>query len=644
MNILSVENITKSYGVKVLFERISFGLAEGEKIGLVGVNGTGKSTLLKVVAGMEAVDSGKITRVNNLHLEYLSQNPVFDPEATVLQQVFKGNSPLMQLLRDYETTVDLLNSQPANTEWQKRVLSLGQQMDALAAWQVESEAKAVLTKLGIVDFNARVAELSGGQRKRVALAGALITPADLLILDEPTNHIDNETVAWLEQYLNKHRAALIMVTHDRYFLDRVVTTMLELERGQLYHYQGNYSKYLEIKVEQTEQAASVERKRQNILRNELAWIRRGAKARSTKQKARIERYEQLKAEKPELLPDKLEISVAASRLGRKVIELEGITKQFTGQTLIKDFSYIFTRHDRIGIIGPNGSGKSTLLNIITGRTDPDGGRVELGQTVKIGYFTQENPVIDQDLKVIDYIKEVAEYLPTADGQMISAGQMLTRFLFPSQVQWTPIAKLSGGEKRRLFLLRVLMGAPNVLLLDEPSNDLDIQTLTILEDYLDDFPGTLIVVSHDRYFLDRTVEKIFAFREDGQIVEFTGNYTDYQDSIQSQLPEPAVTVKTGPGQKNKPAGAKKADRPLKFSFNEQREYDQIEGVINGVEEELALVNKKIDQAASQYELLQELLEVKQGLEKRLEDLLERWTYLTELAEQIEKSKHRTVSPT
>ncbi|MEW6697761.1 MAG: ABC-F family ATP-binding cassette domain-containing protein [Bacillota bacterium] len=639
MNLLTVENLTKSYGVKILFEQISFGIAEGEKIGLVGVNGTGKSTLLKVLTGLEKADHGKITMLNNLHIEYLPQNPTFYQEATVLQQVFKGNSSVMQLLRDYEKTVELLTSEPDNQTLQKRMLHLGQQMDAMDAWQLESEAKTILTKLGVADFNSCVATLSGGQRKRVALAGALINQADLLILDEPTNHIDNETVAWLEQYLSKRKGALLMITHDRYFLDRVATTILELDRGNLYHYTGNYSKFLELKVEREEQQQSSERKRQNILRNELAWIRRGAKARTTKQKARIDRFNKLNEEKADLSSDKLEISVGASRLGKKVIIIEHISKGFDQRVLIQDFSYIFARDDRVGIIGPNGSGKSTLLNMIAGTAEPDSGRVELGQTVKIGYFSQENIEMNQEMKVIEYIKEVAEYLPTSEGELISASQMLNRFLFPPNVQWTPIARLSGGEKRRLYLLRVLMGAPNVLLLDEPSNDLDIQTLTILEDYLDEFPGALIVVSHDRYFLDRTVEKIFAFGENGRINDFVGNYSDYEDFLSSQANESDNKEVKLNQDKGNPSAEKKKDRPLKFTYKEQKEYEQIEVIINGAEEELGAVNERINQAGSDYGLLQELLELQKGLEIRLEELLERWTYLNELAEQIEKNKSR-----
>lgn len=639
MHLLTVENLAKSFGVKDLFTEVTFGISEGEKVGLVGINGTGKSTFLKVLAGLEPPDQGKITKANNLQIEYLSQNPVFDPLATVLQQVFKGNSPVMQLLRDYETTLELLNAQPDNQELQSKILRLGQQMDEMDAWQLESEAKTILTKLGIADFAAPVATLSGGQRKRVAMAGALINPADLLILDEPTNHIDNETVAWLEQYLNRRKGALLMITHDRYFLDRVVNTILELDRGKLYRYEGNYSKFLELKLDREEREHASELKRQNLLRNELVWIKRGAKARTTKQKARIQRFEKLQAEKVAAAAEKMDIAVGASRLGSKVILLEHISKGFE-RPLIQDFSYIFTRHDRVGIIGPNGSGKSTLLNIIAGRLEPDSGKLEHGQTVKIGYFAQENTEMAEDLRVIDYIKEVAEYLPTLDGELISASQMLNRFLFTPDVQWTPIAKLSGGERRRLYLLRVLMGAPNVLLMDEPSNDLDVQTLTILEDYLDEFPGALIVVSHDRYFLDRTVEKLFTFGENGNIEEFTGNYSDYQDYLDN-LPVEPTTSQDAPTKKQDaaPPPEKTKQRPLKFTFKEQKEYEQIDDLIAEAETELTAVQQQVNAAASDYTLLQKLLSQQQTLEHRLEELMDRWTYLNELAEEIEQHKKR-----
>ncbi len=595
MNLLSVENIAKGYGIKTLFSDISFGLEEGDKIGLIGINGAGKSTLLKVVAGVETPDKGQVVVGNTVRTAYLPQNPAFDDEATVLQQVFQGSD-----------------------------------VPAAEAWQVESEAKTILTKLGICDFEARVGTLSGGQRKRVALAAALINPAELLILDEPTNHIDNEAVGWLEQYLNRRKGTLLMITHDRYFLDRVVNRIFELDRGRLFSYTGNYSKYLEFKVAREEQEQSSELKRLNLWRNELAWIKRGAKARTTKQKARIDRFARLEAERPEVRPDKIEISVGASRLGKKVIALEHISKGFAGSKYIDDFSCAFSRDDRVGIIGSNGIGKSTLLNIIAGRLGPDSGIVDRGQTVKTGFFSQENKEMDESMRVIEYIKEEAEYLPTADGKLISAAQMLERFLFPSELQWAPIAKISGGERRRLHLLRVLMGAPNVLLLDEPTNDLDIQTLTILEDYLDDFPGAVIVVSHDRYFLDRVVEKILAFTGNGRITTYFGNYSEYLASARSQAAGADRSSRPGAlSNLNKP-------RPLKFTFKEQKEYEQIDDDIAGVEKQLQDVKIKIDQAGSDFALLQELLTVQQSLEQQLDERLERWTYLNELAEDIARN--------
>lgn len=639
MNLLSVENLSKSYVEKILFNNISFGIEEGDKIGLIGVNGTGKSTFLKVLAGIDFPDQGTVTVGNNVRIEYLPQNPNFDDDATVLQQVFKGIAPVMQVLREYEHTVEMINNTPGDNKLQKKLILLSQQMDALDAWQLESEAKTILTKLGIANFTEKVGKLSGGQRKRIALASALINPAELLILDEPTNHIDNETVDWLEQYLNKRKGALIMVTHDRYFLDRVVNRIIELDRGRLYSYSGNYSKFLELKVEREEQQQASEKKRQNILRNELAWIKRGAKARTTKQKARIDRFEKLQQEKPEIAADKLEIPVGASRLGKKVIELEHISKGFAGSKLIEDFSYLCLQDDRVGIIGPNGSGKSTLLNIVSGSLNPDSGTVERGETVKIGYFSQENNELDESLRAIDYIKEEAEVIPTADGKLISASQMLQRFLFPPSVQWTPIAKLSGGERRRLYLLRVLMGAPNVLLLDEPTNDLDIQTLTILEDYLDEFPGAVIVVSHDRYFLDRIVDKIFAFEGNGVVTQYLGDYSEYQEyskirslELENSKAESDIVKKENNTEKPK-------DRRLKFTFKEQKEYAEIDGIIAHLEKELKEVNARINQAGSDFALLQELVEIQQGLEKQLDELLERWTYLNELAEEIARDNNK-----
>lgn len=634
MNIISIENLAKSYGEKILFNEVTFGIEGGEKLGLIGVNGTGKSTFLKVIAGLEAADQGQVIMGSAITVEYLPQAPEFSGEETVLSQVFCGRAPVMQVLREYEQTVEVAEQQPQAVAIQKKLIQLGQQMDSLGGWQLESEGKAILMKLGITDFSAKVGTLSGGQRKRVALARALVTPSDLLILDEPTNHIDNDTVDWLEQYLQKRKGALLMVTHDRYFLDRVANRIIELDRGQLYSYAGNYSQFLELKLAREEQRDASERKRQNLLRNELVWIRRGAQARSTKQKARIQRFEELSSEKVESTEPKLQVSIGSSRLGRKIIELSHIRHGFDSRPLIEDFSYIVLKDDRVGIVGPNGSGKSTLLNIITGKITPDGGVVDIGQTVKIGYFSQENIELDETKTVLDCIKAEANFLTTADGEMISASQMLERFLFSSGVQWTPVAKLSGGEKRRLQLLKVLMGAPNVLLLDEPTNDIDIQTLTVLEDYLDDFAGAVILVSHDRYFLDRLVDKVFAFEADGRITQYVGGYSDYRTA--SLLRAEVTNMNKQADEKKQAIPQPPKERLRKFTFKEQREFEQIDDQIAGVETELRDVIARINTVGSDYELLRELSQRQQDIEQKLEELLERWTYLNKLAEEISQA--------
>lgn len=636
MNLISIENICKSYSDKILFDNVSLGINDGEKIGLLGVNGTGKSTLLKIISGLEVPDSGKIIVGNDISIEYLSQNPEFYNDLTVIEQIFKGNSPIMKLIREYECTLEKLNSNSNDELLQKSLINLNQQMDAMNAWQLESEAKAVLTKLGISDFNVKVGILSGGQRKRIALASALINPSDILILDEPTNHMDNETVEWLEEYLNKRKGSLIMVTHDRYFLDRVVNKIIELDNGKLFGYMGNYTKFIELKIERQEQLESSERKRKSLFRRELEWIKRGAKARTTKQKARIDRFEQLKEDKLEIRSDKIEISTLSARLGKKIIELENITKRFSKGTIIDNFSYTFAKNDRVGIIGENGKGKSTLVNIITQKLKPDSGSVEIGETVKIGYFSQESEEMNQNLRVIEYIKEEAEYVTTSDGKHISASQMLERFLFSPNAQWTPISKLSGGEKRRLYLLRVLMASPNVLVLDEPTNDLDIQTLTILEGYLDEFPGVVIVVSHDRYFLDRVVDKILSFKENGLIEHYVGNYSDYQEFIKDKpisIEDNKIKIKI----EKSDSESNEKKKPLKFTFKEQKEYEEIDEIISNLEEELSNINNEINSAGSNFEALQELVKIQKDIESKLDEKLERWTYLNELAEKIENNK-------
>ncbi|WP_145329359.1 ABC-F family ATP-binding cassette domain-containing protein [Paenibacillus xylanexedens] len=644
MNIMTVEQIAKSYGEKILFKDASFGMADQDKIGVVGVNGTGKSTFLRVIAGMEPADEGQISIGNDVRVQFLAQNPDFNSNNTVLQQVFEGDSAEMRTVREYTETMELLELNPSDPALNERLMRLNQQMEQLQLWQMESEAKSILSKLGIQQFDALMGTLSGGQRKRVALASALIHPCELLILDEPTNHIDNDSVVWLEQYLQKRRGALLMITHDRYFLDRVANVMLELDHGRLFRYEANYTRFLELKAEREERESASEQKRKNLLRTELAWIRRGAKARTTKQKARIDRFEQLKDQQGVQRSGSLEVSVGSTRLGKKILEIEHLSKSVDSRKLIDDLSYIAVPGDRVGIVGPNGSGKSTLLQMISGRLLPDAGEVVLGPTVNLGYFTQEHQEMDETLRVIEYIKEVAENIKTADGSLITASQMLERFLFNPTSQWTPIARLSGGEKRRLYLLRILMAAPNVLLLDEPTNDLDIQTLAVLEDYLDDFPGVVFVVSHDRYFLDRTVDKVLAFEGNGAVRVHVGDYSEYaewmlknaagnQDSGASaskkQVTEKSVEASTPVTTQVKPK--------LKFSFKEQREYDQIDENIEKAEANLARINKEMEEAFSDSARLQELMAEQAEAERHLDELMERWTVLNELAEQIEQNK-------
>ncbi len=632
MNLITIESISKSYSEKALINDISLGINEGDKIGIVGINGVGKSTLLKIIAGIEKPDTGKITRGNSVFVEYLSQSPDFDPEATVMEQVFRGDSPKIKLVREYEIA---LQEPETNSE---QLLRLSMEMDKINGWSLENEAKNVLTKLGIYDFKAKMAVLSGGQRKRIALAAALINPSDLLILDEPTNHLDNSTIDWLEEYLGKRRGALMMITHDRYFLDRVVNQIAELDGGRLYLYKGSYNYYVESKMEREERESASERKRQTLLVKELAWIRRGAKARSTKQKARIERFEKLSEQKTDLNEDKLEISVGSSRLGRKIIELTEINKSFGDNQVIKDFSYIVLRDDRVGIIGPNGSGKTTLMNIIAGISEPDSGTVEIGETVRIGHFSQDTYHMDESSRVIEYIREGAEYLETAEGDRITASQMLERFLFPPSAQWTPISKLSGGEKRRLHLLRVLMEAPNVLLLDEPTNDLDIETLTILEDYIENFSGAVIAVSHDRYFLDKAVKRIFALQGGGSILQYTGNYSDIKESgLLDEMKDNGEQRQKEKLSDSKTSVTREKQKPVKFSYKEAKEYEEIDAEIAAIEEKIRELDSRLAGASSDYLQLQQLMKEKEEAEDCLEKKLERWVYLNELAEKIENSK-------
>ena len=636
MNLITLENITKSYSEKILVNNISLGINEGDKIGLIGVNGTGKSTLLKIIAGVEEADSGNITKPNKVRIEYLPQNPYYDESATVLEQVFKGTSSEMRLLCDYQKVLDKLSLE-YNDSLNNELIKLQDKIDSLKLWDLESEAKTVLTKLGVNNFNQKVAELSGGQRKRISLASALITPCELLILDEPTNHLDNDTISWLEEYLNNKNISLLMITHDRYFLDRVTNRIIELDRGKLFSYDGNYSVFLEKKIERLALESSMEQKRQNLIRTELAWVRRGARARTTKQKARLQRFDELVNDVPTYRKDNLEISTASSRLGKKIIEIHNISKSFGDKKVINNLEYALSRTDRVGIIGKNGMGKSTLINILNGKLKPDSGHIEIGETVKIGCFSQDDSHMNLDMRAIDYVKEVSDYIETSDGQKITASQMCERFLFDGTMQYTHIRKLSGGERRRLHLLRTLMSAPNVLLLDEPTNDLDIETLNRLEDYLDEFPGVVICVSHDRYFLDRICNKIFAYEGLGNINIYTGNYSEYlvyKESQPIQIENIDVKLSSNSVKKEKPKNNKK----LKFTFNEQREFDTIDDDIALLEDKIQSIDDNLDKYSTDFTKLQEMLDEKASLEKDLEYKYERWEYLNNLADEIEKLKN------
>lgn len=636
MSLITIEHLTKSYTERLLFDDTAFSINEGEKVGLIGINGTGKSTLLKIVAGLEEPDNGSVVRRRNLYIRYLPQIPAFTAGDTVLDAIVRDNQ-----------------DEPHFSSRE----------------EIEASAKNILTRLGIYDFDDKVEHLSGGQRKRVALTSVLLSTADLLILDEPTNHLDSEMADWLEEYLKKFRGALLMITHDRYFLDSVTNRIVELDKGKLYSYQTNYEGFVKLKAERIDMAVASERKRQTILRTELAWMQRGARARSTKQKAHIQRYEALRDMDAPEFDKEVEMESISSRLGRTTVEVKDLCKAYGNKVLLKDFTYIFLKNDRVGIIGPNGSGKSTLMKMIAGWVQPDSGTIEIGQTVKIGYFSQENEAMDENLKVIDYIRNVAEYVQTKDGS-ISASQMLERFLFPGSVQYTTISRLSGGEKRRLYLLRILMDAPNVLLLDEPTNDLDIRTLTILEDYLDNFQGIVITVSHDRYFLDRMVRRIFAFEGDGNVVQYEGGFTDYQaaylmkhpelsggngagrgsaggnrsgagnssagnagGSAQGAAGETGVDEASGTAAKKSSQDGRAHQKKLKFSFKEQREWDTIEDEIAGLEADLEALDGQIAESATNYGRLNQLMTEKAEKEALLEEKMDRWMYLQELAEKI-----------
>lgn len=631
MILLSVSGIKKVYGEKVIFDDIAFSIDSSEKIGIIGVNGTGKSSLLKIMAGLEVPDQGEVITSNELVIEYLPQNPYFDETSTVLEQVFKGTSPIMKVLREYERAAQQLEKDPMNERLQKELMDLSGQMDAQGAWQLESEAKAILTQLGIHDFEQKVANLSGGQRKKIALAGALIRPCNLLILDEPTNHLDNDTIDYLENMLKNKKCALAMVTHDRYFLERVTNRIVEIDQGKLYKYEGNYEAFLEQKMLREQIEERQREKDASLYKQELEWMRKGVEARRTKQKARQERFYELEERMGGVNKQTMEIGLGTSRLGKKIIELKDVSKTFGDKCVIKDFTYTVVRGDRIGIVGNNGMGKSTLLNLIAEKFTPDTGSVAIGDTVKIGYYTQESKDMNTKLRVIDYIKEKAEYIKLADGTMVSAGKMLEKFLFPPILQYSPIEKLSGGEKRRLYLLSVLMEDINVLLLDEPTNDLDIYTLQILEDFIDNFNGPVIAVSHDRYFLDRIADKIFAYEGDGHIIYTPGNYSDYHARKMQEAEEVMAKKEkvVTPKKEKVNVGAPK----LKFTFKEQREYEQIDSVIEDLEEKIQSLEADMITHATNFARLQELTEKKEKVEEELMFQMERWEYLNELAERI-----------
>lgn len=627
MKMLTVENLSKTYGEKQLFDSISFTIAEKERIGLIGVNGTGKSSLLKIVAGADWPDEGSVFSGKDYTIAYLDQKPDFEADRTVLEQVFFGEAPILKLMRDYEKTLSELGHKPDNQKLQEDLFQLQKQMDAQNAWDASTNAKTILMKLGIEEINKKVSELSGGQKKRVALAQVLIQDADLLILDEPTNHLDFDTVKWLEEYLSRYKGALLLVTHDRYFLDRVTNRIFELDGGKLYSYKGNYAAFLEAKAIREENEAATLDKNRNLFRRELEWIRRGAQARSTKQKARIQRFNELDEKLANVqTAEKFDIALNGSRLGKQVFELKSATKQYADKVILRDFDLLVKPGDRIGIIGRNGTGKSTLLNILSKRIPLDSGEFIMGQTVKIAYYTQESADMDENQRMIEYIKETAQVVETADGKTISASQMLERFLFPAYSHGTPIRKLSGGEKRRLYLLKILMSAPNVLLLDEPTNDLDTQTLTVLEDYLEEFPGVVITVSHDRYFLDKVADELLVLKGNGIITSFYGNYSEYLEKEAATAAE-KLQAAAVPAAKT----SEKKDKKKKMTYREQKDWEEIDGKIAATEAKLEEIGTELEQTGSDFTRAQELMKQADDLNDQLEQLIERWSYLAELVE-------------
>ncbi len=647
MTLFTLRSLHKDFGIKEILRDASFSLEEGDKVGLIGTNGSGKSTLLKMIAGLEPPDGGEIWVNASAKIIYLPQQPNLDPNRTVLEQVFADSGEQMALVQEYERVSQQLAQASGNTETlMAKLSSLSQRLETTGAWELETNAKAVLSQLGIQDFHARVGSLSGGYQKRIAIATALLSEPDVLLMDEPTNHLDALSVEWLQSYLNRFRGALLLITHDRYFLDQVTNRILEIDRGDLYAYAGNYAYYLEKKAEAEEAAASSQRKHAGVLRRELEWLKRGPKARSTKQKARIDRIRAMQAQEFKQSQGKVEISTPGRRIGKKVIELNGIAKSYGNRVLIRDFTYNFSPEDRIGIIGGNGAGKSTLMNIITGRIQPDAGTVDIGSTIQIGYFDQHSDDVSQNdqQRVIDYLKNVAELVKTADGSVITASQMLERFLFPPNQQYAPIHKLSGGEKRRLFLLKVLMGAPNVLIFDEPTNDLDVQTLAVLEEYLEDFNGCVIVVSHDRYFLDRVVDTILALEPGGTIRQYPGNYSLYLETqrsvaaiaenqqTQSDQAATAATKKAEVlSQESSPESSKAATKSRKLSYKETREYEQLEEQIAQMEANRENVEKRLyNHPPSDFTEMQQMTEQLADLTQQIERATERWLELAERA--------------
>ena len=631
MSIFTLQSVQKDFGIKEILQEASFSLEPTDKVGLIGTNGSGKSTLLKIIAGIEPIDGGQILANSNIRTVYLPQQPEVDENHTVLEQVFANIGEQGLLVQQYEALSSKLAHADKEDQEQlmTRLAAITEQMDVSGAWELETNAKIILTKLGIQDFESLVGHLSGGYRKRIALAAALLSEPDVLLLDEPTNHLDALSVEWLQDYLGRYRGAILLITHDRYFLDRVTNRIIEIDRGDLYTYSGNYSYYLEKKALAEEAAASSEQKHRGILRRELEWLKQGPKARSTKQQARIDRIEGMQAQEFKSARGKVEIATPTRRIGKKVIELKNVSKGY-GRTLIKDFSYEFSPSDRVGIIGPNGVGKSTLMDLITGRIEPDTGEVNIGSTIVFGYFDQHSDdlLASPEQRVIDYLKEVGEYVKLADGTQISASQMLERFLFPPNQQYLPLHKLSGGEKRRLFLLRVLMSAPNVLILDEPTNDLDVQTLSVLEEYLNEFQGCTIIVSHDRYFLDRTVERIFAFESEGNLRQYPGNYSVYLEYAQEAQAKPASNSDND----NKPSSPRKfsgESKPRRLSNYERREFEQLEEKIAQMETEKEALEKTLYYTPpAGFTKVQELSEQLTALNQKIEQSTARWMELAE----------------